>query len=267
MIVRYESDGSLVMITQNDHAQLAGLLAAHWGNGRFDRPRPYGSLVRAAMFHDKGWIRYETNPHYSVESGKTPNYRDVPNDQEQLAAFQWAGDWMSGIDNYAGLLVSKHRTGLWQSRYGVITKPAPIKRGTLGPEIRAFIERNEVRQKATEASLDPRELAVNYNLLQVWDLLSLYICSQERIKEDFIEPVPTGYANGELACMRLSPQSPTSIAVDPFPFDQPALPVSLVYRRLRQSSFRDADAFRTAYFMTAPELARFTFVNGGGEPH
>ena len=29
MIVRYESDGSIVMITQNDHAQLSGLFAAH----------------------------------------------------------------------------------------------------------------------------------------------------------------------------------------------------------------------------------------------
>ena len=28
MIVRYESDGSIVMITQNDHAQLSGLFAA-----------------------------------------------------------------------------------------------------------------------------------------------------------------------------------------------------------------------------------------------
>jgi hypothetical protein len=32
MIVRCESDGSIVMITQNDHAQLSGLFAAHWGN-------------------------------------------------------------------------------------------------------------------------------------------------------------------------------------------------------------------------------------------
>jgi hypothetical protein len=45
------------MITQNDHAQLSGLFAAHWGNDMFEKPRPYASLVRAAMFHDRGWIR------------------------------------------------------------------------------------------------------------------------------------------------------------------------------------------------------------------
>ena len=53
MIVRYESDGTIVMIAQNDHAQLSGLFAAHWGNDKFETPRPYASLVRAAMFHDR----------------------------------------------------------------------------------------------------------------------------------------------------------------------------------------------------------------------
>ena len=123
MIVRYESDGSIVMITQNDHAQLSGLFAAHWGNDAFEKPHPYESAVRAAMFHDRGWICYETGPRLNKDTGKTPNYREVPNDAQQLEAFEWAGDWLSSIDAYAGLLISKHRTGLWQSRYGVMRQP------------------------------------------------------------------------------------------------------------------------------------------------
>ena len=94
MIVRYESDGSIVMITQNDHAQLSGLFASHWGNDKFEKPRPYGSMVRAAMYHDRGWINYETSPQLNPETGKTPSYREVPNDKAQLAAFEWAGDWL-----------------------------------------------------------------------------------------------------------------------------------------------------------------------------
>ena len=88
MIVRYESDGSIVMITQNDHAQLSGLFAAHWGNERFEKPRPYASMVRAAMYHDRGWIRYETSPQLNPETGKTPNYREVPNDQNQTRSIR-----------------------------------------------------------------------------------------------------------------------------------------------------------------------------------
>src|SRR4051794_13259383 len=50
MIVRNQSDGSVVMITQNDHAKLAGMFAAHWGNAQFKRPRPHASMMRAAYF-------------------------------------------------------------------------------------------------------------------------------------------------------------------------------------------------------------------------
>ena len=62
MIVRQQSDGTIVMITQNDHAKLAGLFAAHWGNKSFLRPRPYTPIVRAAQYHDGGWLRYDPRP-------------------------------------------------------------------------------------------------------------------------------------------------------------------------------------------------------------
>ena len=61
MIVREEADGSLTMTGQTDHAKLSGQLAAHWGNDRFERPRPFASVVRAAAYHDSGWYGDETN--------------------------------------------------------------------------------------------------------------------------------------------------------------------------------------------------------------
>ena len=259
MIVRYESDGSLVMITQNDHAKLSGLFAAHWGNEQFERPHPLVSTVRAAQYHDAGWLRYETKPYFDPSTGKTPNFREVPNDRTQLESYQWALDWVTAIDGYAGLLVSKHRTGLWQSRYGVIKQPSFPSRGKLSDEIIAFIARNEMKQKAIGAAFDQHEVAVNYQLLQVWDLMSLYLCTQERLKEEAIEPVPTRYVEGEGLCLRLTPLSPGRIAIDPFPFDQSPFKVNVVYRRLPESRFADAHAFEAAYFGAAPQVACFTF--------
>ena len=64
MILRRESDGSLVMITQNDHAKAAGFCASHWGNTLFRRPEPYDSCVRAAFLHDLAWLREETSPRF-----------------------------------------------------------------------------------------------------------------------------------------------------------------------------------------------------------
>lgn len=257
MIVRYESDGSIVMITQNDHAQLSGLFAAHWGNDTFEKPRPYGSLVRAAMFHDRGWIRYETGPQLNPETGKTPNYREVPSDQTQLEAFEWAGDWLSAIDPYAGLMIAKHRSGLWQGRYGAITHPAPIQRGTLAPDIQAFIARSEAKQKIAAEKLDAREIAVNYNLLQVWDMMSLYICSTEVLKPDRIEPVPVAYSGAAGVPMKLTPLQSNAIALDPYPFDQPSLTTNVIFRRLTQTKFKDSAELQTVYFKTAPQIASF----------
>ncbi len=262
MIVRYESDGSIVMITQNDHAQLSGLFAAHWGNDTFEKPHPYGSLVRAAMFHDRGWIRYETGPQLNRETGKTPNYREVPNDRTQLEAFEWAGDWLSAIDPYAGLMITKHRSGLWQGRYGVITHPPAINRGTLSPEIQAFIAKSEAKQKVAAEKLNPREVAINYNLLQVWDMLSLYICSTEALKPDRIEPVPLAYSGARGVAMTLTPLQSDMIALNPYPFDQPSLTTNVIFRRLRQTKFKDSAELQTVYFKTAPQIASFKLVAG-----
>lgn len=260
MIVRYESDGTIVMITQNDHAQLSGLFAAHWGNAQFEKPGPYLSLVRAAMFHDRGWIRYETSPQLNSETGRTPNYRDVPTDRAQLEAFEWAGDWLSAIDPYAGLMIAKHRTGLWQGRYGVISHPPAIRRGKLPPEIEAFITRSEAKQERSAESFDAAALAVNYRLLQVWDLMSLYICSTEVRKPDRIEPVPVANrADGGVA-MTLLPLEQQTIAIDPYPFDEPYLTTNVIHRRLKQTKFKDTAELQSAYFKTAPQTASFRLV-------
>jgi hypothetical protein len=260
MIVRYESDGSIVMITQNDHAQLSGLFAAHWGNDKFEKPHPYVPMIRAAMFHDRGWIRYETGPLLDPATGKTPNYRQVPNDKAQLDAFEWAGDWMSDIDPYAGLMIAKHRTGLYQGRYDVITSPAANQRGELPPDIKVLIARSEGKQKAAAEKLDAAAIAINYNLLQVWDLLSLYICSTETLKTETIAPVPVKYAGGEGVGIKLTPREANTIAVDPYPFDQPALTTNLIFRRLKQVPFKDSVELQEAYFKTAPQIASYRLV-------
>jgi len=260
MIVRYESDGTLVMITQNDHAQLSGLFAAHWGNGSFEKPRPYRSLVRAAMCHDRGWIRYETGPQLNPQTGKTRNFREVSTDKGQLDAFEWAGDWLSAIDAYAGLLVAKHRTGLWQGRYGTISEPPATRRGTLPPTIQDFIVRSEAKQNAAAAALDAKEVEINYRLLQVWDLISLYICCNEVLEPDRIAPVPTDYSGQRGVIMSLRPIEAYKIALDPYPFDRPALTANVILRRLMQTKFADENELQAAYFRTAPQIASFNLV-------
>ncbi len=99
------------------------------------------------------------------------------------------------------------------------------------------------------------------NLLQVWDLLSLYVCSHEQHKEHVIAPAPTAYATGSAGVtLKLTPTAPATITVEPFPFDRAPLEAAVVYRMLPSSALHSDEMFKAAYFGARPQAAVFTFV-------
>jgi Protein of unknown function (DUF3891) len=247
------------MITQNDHAKAAGLVASHWGNSQFAKPHPFESTMRAAFLHDLPWLREEAAPRFNPETGRTLNYLDVAS-ESQLGEYQWANDWIYQRDRYAGLLVSKHRTGIWKSRYGLMQRPHYAVR-KLSPELEEHVVRSHQEQDAAAADYDPLELTTNYILLQIWDLFSLYICSSEHLKQESYEPVPTAYAEGASVGMTLTPVTPTRISVEPFPFDQPSVDVNVVHRRLSKCVFANVQEFQAAYFQAVLHSATFTFFD------
>jgi hypothetical protein len=259
MIVRDEPDGSMIMIGQSDHSKLSGVLAAHWGNEQFERPRPYESCVRAAMLHDCGWFRYEANPRFDEKLGRTPNFMHVALDREQLDAFQWGTDWLTDIDPYSGLLINKHRTGLWRGRYGSVSHPVAFNVTNPAETLNEFILANEGRQKQEEPKVNSEEFRINYQLLQVWDFLSLFVCVREP-QVDYIEPVPLGYSNGKGVRMDFKPVGGGKIVLDPYPFDVPSLPVGLVHRHLATNKFPDKASFQQAYYQAPLQLLQFEFV-------
>ena len=261
MIVRDTPDGGLLLVAQTDHSRLVGRLAARWGGEGFERPDPYESMARAAAFHDYGWLRYETAPRWNPDTGRPYAFLEAPLDAEQLEAYQWGLDWMEGIDAYSGLIVSMHRTGLWKGRYGTIRHPKSYDLADPDPGIQRFIDRNESRQAELRKGLDAPRLWINYRLQQVWDLLGLYFCCQEPV-EDFVDPVPRGYAEaeGEGICLRLSPEGPGRVAMDPFPFQERPMQLELVAQRLAHATYPDLESFREAYYRAHVELLRFEIV-------
>jgi hypothetical protein len=50
-----EGPNEYVLYAQNDHADLAGQFAAHWGNETFAPLQPRNSMVFVAEAHDNGW--------------------------------------------------------------------------------------------------------------------------------------------------------------------------------------------------------------------
>jgi hypothetical protein len=261
MIVRTGTAGSLILIAQTNHTELSGRFAAHWGNEIFARAQPYQSVVRGTIYHDTGWYRYEARPAYDVEAKRTPGFGQVPPDSTQLAAYQWAIDWMSGIDLYAGLLISRHRTGLWRGRYGTISNPPPRQRASVSDMVATFVDVNEARQEQALEKLDRDAFLTNYHNLQVWDLLSLHLCTVAQPQAQTFEPVPTGYGSGRRAGVRmeLTPREGDCFEIKPYPFDVRPLAVHYLYKHLPTHDFSTEDAFLEAYYAAIPRLREFQF--------
>jgi Protein of unknown function (DUF3891) len=258
MIVRTPADGSLILIAQTNHAELSGMFAARWGNEIFARPQPYQSAVGAAIYHDAGWYRYEARPAYDVASKSTPSFGQVPPDTTQLAAYQWAIDWLTGIDPYSGLLISRHRTGLWKGRYGTLINPPP-RRASLSDLVSGFVERNEAAQEQALAKMDRNIFLINYHNLQVWDLMSLHLCVNAEPPTQTFEPVPTDYEAGEAVCLKLTPRDTDRIEMDPYPFNVRPFKVHYAYKHLPTHDFPSRDAFLEAYYAAVPKIRQFEF--------
>lgn len=262
MIVRKEPDGSLLLIGQTEHSKLVGQFGAHWGNERFEKPRPYESVARAATFHDFGWLRYETSPAFDPATGETPNFRDIPTDAKKLEEYRWCFEWFLGPDPYAGHIVSTHRTGLWRGRYDAILHPPHAIRKQPA-EVDAFVAEQEEKRprQIADRGWDPAEVRTNYRLLQVWDLLGLYFSCQDPY-EDYIEPVPFGYATPEKegARLALTPLGDGTVRFEPYPFDLPNLRVQLAYKRLPQVKYASEESFKEAYFQAPLVVREFELV-------
>ena len=157
--------------------------------------------------------------------------------------------------------MSKHRTGLQRGRYDRVAHPKFFNTQNLPEDNEDFLARNEEAQAAQLRAFDETEFWTNYQLLQAFDFISLFLCNKD-VVDDLIEPVPTSY-DGRSAPVRLTVKTieGTKIAFDPFPFDVDPLRVQLVRREIDRSTFPDAAAFREAYFKATPVAVDFTLCS------
>jgi hypothetical protein len=269
MVVRELSDGRCYVSLQEDHAELAAQFAAHWGNQRFSKLRPYQTMVLATTYHDSGYREWEGTPPMNVEKGRPYAHReDIPSfEPVELAAYTKNVDWLTSQDPYAGLLVSMHRTGLWHNRYNIFTEPAGRlrERSQAVQNAKKTLEARQEQAKKSLAANNPgfeRELAYNYMALQIFDLLSLYFCcdgygSDSMFKEYAIAPVRISYDSDETARLTLRPSSAASVIMDPYPFDMSPVRFSARARIVAPPSEKSETACIDAYHKAPRQLLTF----------
>jgi hypothetical protein len=264
------------LITQNDHGDLAGQFAAHWGNEKFARLHPYPSMVLAAEAHDNGWWHWDINP--SVDEDGVPlAFTRTP--REKRSGFYGKGiDYVVEKDLYAGLMVSMHGVGLPQQRYG--TMPSMSKR--VDEYSLKFIEEREPSHKLMMnqiATLEryagasgPDQIQFNYRMMQVFDRLSLFFCANFDIVSvpasgshsqgkayygPTITPTPVQFdqPDSEL-CLRAVDRS--AVIAEPYPFDEAPLRVGVRGRLIPRIAYKSQEEFREVYSKAPRQVFEFT---------
>jgi hypothetical protein len=247
MIRRRTADG-ILLIRQTDHARLAAELAAAVGNDKFPSPLPRAPVLKAIELHDCGWPLHDDQP--------TINSRGEPADVFEMPPAMALAIWTAStqkaaeIDPYVALLVSLHGMAL-----SLHIKPEKERqRSDIFSLIKfqhAQIELQEQFRRQLGMSNDlplqngladpgttPDEdlLRRNFSLLQFADQLSLNLCFDE-----------CRFADIELQS-RLTVQRGRdgTFSQAPWPFDRPALQLTMPARRIANRRYADNEDLRRA---------------------
>lgn len=285
MIRRQENNGWL-LITQPDHAKLAGEMARHWGNDKFSRATPRDEVLFAIAEHDNGWREPDAAPQLNPANG-------LPYHFAEWSLANHFANWRRGEqrflsqNRYASLLISRHGSILF--RYLVDTQADPVlahpffaretwrSRGLqMSPEeqrqVLSFVEEREEFQRGVhkELAADPRfagavnpeQLNCNFRLLQVCDALSLYICSGPP-QEKTLPNIARRNWNDRVS-LTLRPDGQKAALIEPYPFALSSLQVQVQARRLPLGPFRHQDELEEAWQRASLETISFTFRRADG---
>ncbi len=207
-MLKTHKDGKVWLVTQPDHAQVSGYLAAHWGNDQFTRPGYFapvpnaewlrGQTVLAVAQHDNGWWEWEAAPPLSPTDGFPLGLAEVLKDQQEAM-----DRWRRGLLRfeqapYLNLLISYHAYWLYATRvpntpdsvfahplFGHESSDNPLP-GENKQAARFLQELTRSQQQWTDGLKDdpqtatwltPESLNPHIRLLQLLDGLSLALCS------------------------------------------------------------------------------------------
>lgn len=267
-------DGRLVLVTQTEHARLAGEIAAAWGNDLFSASTPPDSVRTAAAMHDDGWAEADDEPLINHEEARPLHFLEIAM-EDHIPLYGRGVDRTFAADPYAGLLVSMHWTGLYRSRWGLQqgrlqwsqdARVEQLQDEAVEAQERRWIDVKRELLAETRRSDFEAELWHNYDKLQSWDLLSLYVCLIDLTPAPGVEPVPVPSTlksidqapgprtigavplavGGERVEITLRAVEPGVVTLDPYPFAEPEIDFEVGATAIPDRRYADSADARAA---------------------
>lgn len=262
-MIRKRMGDEFWLITQPDHARLAGALARAWGNRHFAAPNDNGILFNAVDTHDDGWAGHDDAPTLDT-SGLPSDVFSMPRGIEH-AAWLASAHHARATGDRVGLLVALHGLSLSAVSAAAgqtdrVDDEHRRRQFDLNKIQHALIEQIEalrgVLGYATDRPLRlgladgwtnaaEEQLKFDFRLLQAVDALSLQLCC------DHVPPgvvaQPHARPGAAQVTLRMTPGDDPALRVGPWPFGETVLHVSVPYRAVPVLACDDVDHFRAAY--------------------
>ena len=271
MIRRQEQDDFL-LITQHDHALIAGELAEYFGNEFFEAPQPLESALAGIRLHDCGWPLHDNEPTRNKD-GLPLDVFETPR-EIGLKVWNASVDGATAKDPYAGLLVSLHVLSLsvfattqtnfehekWdldnpQDRFAVtkfqqsqIQKQDHL-RLKLGLRSDKTMHHSGPPQEGAQKKED--QLNFNFRLLQAMDVISLGLCCTKPPSKQTQDV----FSHPGAAPLRLNlTRNEKDLIVDPWPFNREVIELMIPTCRISARAYESDDELRAAVKDGASEV-------------
>lgn len=269
-MIRRETPGEYQLIAQHDHAQLAGELARHWGNGRFAPLLPHGPVVDAIGLHDSGWPEQDEMP--ALNGDDRPRHIFETPLPVALAAWQASSERAQAANDYTGLLVSLH---------GLNLSIIPASRPHTHEEVFLLnkfqhreVERQELLRRRLGLRVDlplcyglPMPKAItgdaehyllyNFRVLQSLDRISLALCCSEHLF-DTVDELLTR-PGSEPATLTLR-RDGMRLHIAPWPLSVSSLRVHVAYKAIPRRTYRDEVDLQQAFTAGEQRSLQFELV-------
>lgn len=241
MIRREVTDATIgpawILISQVDHARLAGELARDWQTPLIMWPEVNAELLATIDHHDDGWLDWEASPRVDPIKQRPLQFIEMPLDQS-LVIWQRSIDQCRAYGFLASWLVSGHFSALL--RHSNAWQRTDHPQATIAADFLRRQDMDRIGWFRQWQHRDPRRNALSVaetclRWLQFFDALSLWLCCAPRTNVERMQCV-------EPAELELRPSSAGLIDMSPWPLRVRSVRHSVRGRHIAVGQYTEAQS-------------------------